>query len=269
MTLLFSEAGLRRLDDIVRPGILCVFDFDGTLSPIVTQPDKAHLPLDIRQRLAELSNHAPVAIITGRSVTDIRPRLEFEPDFLVGNHGLEGVPGWEQHSLHYEKLCRDWRHMLSAGLQDQTRFDPAIWIEDKHYSLSVHYRLARDRSKAEMQLAELFAGLMPPARVIAGKCVFSLLPRDAADKGSALEQLMRISGAHSAIYVGDDVTDEDVFQLRRRDLLSVRVEHAPGSAAEFFLHHWLDIVQLLDALIQRLREQQARNTMQPTPANNT
>jgi trehalose 6-phosphate phosphatase len=99
--------------------------------------------------------------------------------------------------------------------------------------------------------------------------VFSLLPRDAADKGSALEQLMRISGARSAIYVGDDVTDEDVFQLRRRDLLSVRVEHAPGSAAEFFLHHWLDIVQLLDALIQRLREHQARNTMQPTPANNT
>lgn len=256
MTLLFSEAGLRRLDDIVQPGLLCVFDFDGTLSPIVMQPDKAHLPLDILQRLVELSAYAPIAIITGRSVADIRPRLAFEPDFLVGNHGLEGVPGCEPHGARYEEVCRGWENMLSTALKDRTHFDAGIWIENKQYSLSVHYRRARDQSKAETQLSELFTSLVPPARVIAGKRVFSLLPQDAADKGIAFEQLMHISGARSAIYVGDDITDEDVFRLQRRDLLSVRIEHAPDSAADFFLQRALDIVQLLDELIKRLRDRQ-------------
>ncbi|MDB5764836.1 MAG: otsB [Herminiimonas sp.] len=254
MTLLFSEAGLRRLDAIVKPGVLCVFDFDGTLSPIVAQPERAHLPPDVLARLVELSKYAPVAIITGRSVEDIRARLDFEPDFVVGNHGLEGVPGWERHGQRYEAMCEAWKQALSAALQDETRFDPGIWIEDKRYSLSVHYRMTPNRFRTEARLAELFSILTPPARVIAGKCVFSLLPPDAADKGSAFEQLMQTTGAGSAIYVGDDVTDEDVFRLQRPDLLSVRIENIPGSAAEFFIHHRLDIVQLLDGLIARLRK---------------
>jgi len=264
---LFSEAGLHRLDEIVQPGLLCVFDFDGTLSPIVTQPERARLPAGVLQRLVDLSNHAPVAIITGRSVTDIRPRLGFVPDFLVGNHGLEGVPGWEPRGERYTEICRDWEEALSAALRDQARFDPGIRLENKGYSLSVHYRLARDRSRAETQLAELFASLMPAARVVAGKCVFSLLPQDAADKGSAFEQLMQISGARSAIYVGDDVTDEDVFRLRRPDLLSVRIERSADTAAEFYLHHRFDIVQLLDELLRRLREQQIKTATSPLSAN--
>jgi trehalose 6-phosphate phosphatase len=254
MTPLFSEAGCRRLDDVVKPGVLCAFDFDGTLSPIVMQPEKAYLPPDILRQLVELSTFAPIAIITGRSIADIRPRLAFEPDYLVGNHGLEGVPGWEQRGTRNEEICRGWEKMLSNALKDRKRFDEGVRIENKQYSLSVHYRLARDHAKAQTRLSELFSGLEPPARVIPGKSVFSLLPQDAADKGTALEQLMNISGARSVIYVGDDITDEDVFRLKRNDLLSVRIEHAPGSAAEFFLNSPRDIMQLLDTLIMHLRD---------------
>lgn len=268
MRLLFSDAGQTRMDQLVQPGVLCVFDFDGTLSPIVPQPDQACLPPEVAQRLVALSQHAPVAILTGRAVADIRARLSFEPDFLVGNHGLEGVPGWERHGERYRMMCRSWSETLSAALQDQERFDPAIRIENKDYSLSVHYRLARDQTATENRLAALFAGLTPPARVIAGKCVFSLLPPDAADKGSAFEQLMQIAGARSAIYIGDDVTDEDVFRLARGDLLSVRIEPAADSAAEFFLPRRCDIVQLLDELIRRLQQRQGSTTRSPASAGN-
>ena len=95
----------------------------------------------------------------------------------------------------------------------------------------MHYRLVRDQAATENALTALFATLAPTARVIGGKWVFNLLPQDAADKGRAFEQLMQTSGAGSAIYIGDDVTDEDVFKLARRDLLSVRVEPALDSAA--------------------------------------
>ena len=258
MTPLFSDAGRRRLDDIVRPGVLCAFDFDGTLAPIVTQPDQVRLPPNVLQQLMELSGHAQIAILTGRSVADIAPRLGFQADYLIGNHGLEGVPGGQARSDAYAALCRGWKDALTAALRDP-QYDPGIVLEDKRYSLSVHYRLARDQADAERRLKTLLANLQPPARIVAGKCVFSVMPSDGVDKGSALEELMRISGATGVIYVGDDVTDEDVFRLKRKDLLSVRVEHAPGSEAEFFLQDWHDIAQMLDELIQRLRKHHGNN----------
>lgn len=250
---LFSQAGLRRLDDLVQPGMLCAFDFDGTLAPIVPKPEDAAMPSQILQRLVALSRYAPVAIVTGRAIADIAPRLGFEPDYLVGNHGLEGVPGWQGRSDAFAQQCRDWKEMLTAALQDSSRYDSGIAIEDKRYSLSVHYRHARDPVKAEAQLAELLPRLQPAPRIVAGKCVFNVVPQNGADKGVALEELMRVSGARHTLYAGDDVTDEDVFRLKREDVLSVRVEHADDSAADFYLEDWPQMAMLLDALLERFR----------------
>jgi trehalose 6-phosphate phosphatase len=264
MSLLFSQAGLERLDEIAGPGLLCAFDFDGTLAPIVPQPDQARLPAEIRAHLLALASHAPVAIITGRSVDDIRHRLAFEPDFIIGNHGMEGVPGWEEHAVRHADLCAGWRAQLERTLA--AGFDPGIRIEDKRFSLSVHYRLAADRIATEAQLEQLFTRLQPQPRVVWGKLVFSLMPEDAGHKGSALEQLMAMTQARGAIYVGDDITDEDVFRLRRPDLLSVRIEHAPQSAAEFHVPHPEDIIRLLEELTLRLRRAGASNWLQDRAA---
>jgi trehalose 6-phosphate phosphatase len=266
MALPFMDCSARRLDEIVKHRPLCVFDFDGTLAPIVTQPDEARVPLGILLRLTALSRHAPIAVIAGRSVTDLQARLGFEPEFIVGNHGLEGLPQSERFADRYKQLCRDWEEKLAAELQTQAAFDPAIRIENKGYSLSVHYRLARDQAATRQQMVELFSRLAPAARVVAGKCVFNLLPEGAGDKSTALEQLMRTSGATSAIYVGDDTTDEDVFRLRRADLLTIRVGLERHSAAEFFLPHQLDMFHALDGLIGRMRQARIQNWMDAAPA---
>jgi trehalose 6-phosphate phosphatase len=255
MRLLFDEAGRQRLDDIVQPGMLCVFDFDGTLSPIVPQPDSAALPPEVRERLLTLATLAPVAILTGRSLADIGMRLGFEPHYVIGNHGLEGMPGWEGRSKDYATACATWRSALELALLDKQRFDPGIRLEDKKYSLSVHYRMARNQAQTEQRLSALFETLSPAPRVVAGKCVYSLMPVDAAHKGGALEELMQQAEATTAIYVGDDVTDEDVFRLHRPDVLTVRIEPHPDTAAEFYLPAMPDIVQLLDELVRRLARQ--------------
>lgn len=259
MSLLFSEPGFCRLDEIVQHRLLCAFDFDGTLAPIVAQPEHARLPDDIRLHLLALSSYAPVAIITGRSIEDIYSRLGFDPDFIVGNHGMEGVPGWETQAQHHQATCIGWRTQLVRVLQE---CDAGIRLEDKRYSLSVHYRSADDKDDAEAWLRTLFRTLEPQPRVVAGKYVFNLLPQNAAHKGDALEQLMKICGASHALYAGDDVTDEDVFRLQRCDLLSVRIEHAVQSAAQFFLPRPEDIVQLLTELTGRLRAAGSVNWMQ-------
>ncbi|MBS0308997.1 MAG: trehalose-phosphatase [Proteobacteria bacterium] len=248
----FSATGQQRLDETMRIGMLCVFDFDGTLTPITARPEEASLAQDMLARLRDLSACAPVAILSGRAVADIRPRLDFSPAYVVGNHGLEGVPGWRP-SPHHEICCRAWHAQLQAALIDGARFMPGIWIEDKRYTLSLHYRDVVDPVLMERRLMDLFAELQPPPRVIAGKCVFNLLPQDSVDKGKALEQLLLFSGAPSAIYVGDDVTDEHVFRLRRPDVMTVRVERSEESAADFFVEAYDDMPRLLDELIRRLR----------------
>lgn len=254
---LFSDQGLKRLDRLAGTRLLCAFDFDGTLAPIVARPEDACLPEEARSRLLALSRFAPLAIITGRAIDDIRPRLGFEPDFLIGNHGMEGVPGREQHGQAHLALCREWR----AQLEDMLR-QPAlegVQVEDKRYSLSVHYRHTPAQGVAEQILQGVLARLAPAPRIVAGKCVFNLVPQDAMHKGSALEELMRASGAEAAIFVGDDVTDEDVFRLRRQDVMSIRVEEAAGTAADFFLEDQCAILQLLDELSHRLRIARAEN----------
>lgn len=253
MTPLFSETGRRRLDQIIQPGLLCVFDFDGTLAPIVADPDAARLPAEILPKLLALQELVPVAILTGRSVEDVRQRVGFDADYMVGNHGIEGMPGWEDRAQHYAAMCAQWKQQLQDAMACGDVAGAGLLIEDKRHSLSVHYRHAPDGDAAAQQLRQVFARLSPAPRIIAGKAVFNLLPEDAADKGSALAWLMAITGASGAVYVGDDVTDEDAFRLRRPDLLSVRIEALPDSAADFFLDRREDIALLLDDIAARLR----------------
>ncbi len=252
MSLPFFEFASQRLDQLVKPGMLCGFDFDGTLAPIVKEPDWVFMPVPISRRLATLATLTPVTIITGRSVADVEKRLDFEPHFIVGNHGLEGMPGSDQLEAGYEKTCLEWAEALRPALSDKKRFDPGIRLENKACSLSIHYRLARDRVYSEAQLIDLIKQVAPSAHVMGGKCVLNLMPSNTINKGVAFERLMAASGASSALYVGDDVTDEDVFRLQRADLLSVRIERADTTAAEYYLHHRLGMVQLLDELIKRL-----------------
>ena len=259
MTNFFSDAGQRALHDFVMPGMLCLFDFDGTLSPLVDQPAAAVLPQPVQQRLHRLQRSAQVGIVTGRSLADIGARLEFVPDYLIGNHGLEGLPGWQQRAAEFDHICSAWRADLATALSGM---DAGIHLEDKRYSLSLHYRHAHDPAHAMQQLPVLFSQLSPAPRVIPGKCVFSLLPPSAIDKGQAVTQLIAQTGVARTLYVGDDVTDEDVFALRRKDLLSVRVVFDPHSAAQFFIPERAAIEDLLDRLVLCLQAPPIRQTGQ-------
>lgn len=249
---IFSKQGLLRLDQAARGGMLCAFDFDGTLAPIVEQPREARIPAALAEDLSALARLAPVAVITGRSMQDIRERLPFEPRYVVANHGLEGLPSRIVPDPRFEELCRGWMERLSAAFAADPRHDAGIWIEPKGASLSVHYRCTRDPAHSARRLAQLLPELVPEARIIGGKSVFNLLPQGAGDKGRALEVLMQAGGFGSAIYVGDDLTDESVFSLRRREIVSVRVESDVESCAEFFIERQTDMARLFGELGVRL-----------------
>lgn len=249
MISLFNEAGRSALREFLAKPVLCLFDFDGTLAPLASDPDRVSLPYPIQQRLQALQRWTPVGIITGRSLADMRKRLAFEPDYLIGNHGLEGLPDWQRYAPDYYAMCRRWKTALSAL---HTEIADKLWVEDKAYSLTVHYRQASDPASVEKALAARFSQLVPSPRIIGGKFNLSLLPPNAGDKGQAVQKLLALSPEGGALYVGDDQTDEDVFALHHPALFSVRVGDEALSAASYAIADHAAIVPLLDLLLELL-----------------
>jgi trehalose 6-phosphate phosphatase len=246
---LMSLAGRQALHALAARRTLYAFDFDGTLAPIVPVPHEARLPARTAAALGRLCARVPVAIVTGRSVDDMTRRLPCAPAYLLGNHGGEGMPGSDvAQRPALEATVAGWVAALREALPDAGP-SSGVLIEDKGLSLSLHYRLASDRQAALRAIEEAAGRLAPPARAIGGKCVLNLLPPGAPDKGEAVSALARIEGADRVFYVGDDVTDERVFETAPADWVTVRVGLAPDSAARWFVHTPAEVGMLLQWLI--------------------
>ncbi|MGH8713692.1 MAG: hypothetical protein ACREYB_06775, partial [Casimicrobiaceae bacterium] len=105
---------------------------------------------------------------------------------------------------------------------------------------------------ARRVLEERVAQLVPLPDIVPGKRVLNLLPPDAPHKGEALVSLLGHSGCARALYVGDDVTDEDVFCMRTPEILSIRVGRRRKSAADMYLKNQADVTRLVRRLVAML-----------------
>jgi trehalose 6-phosphate phosphatase len=249
---LASPEGQDALRRLAAARTLFAFDFDGTLAPIVSRPDQARAAIGVRQRLAQLAQRVPVAVISGRSLADLRPRIPAEVRLCIGNHGSEGATE-EVDATAMRTVCRAWIAQLSEWLK-QPGSDPGIVVEDKGLTLSVHFRLARDRELAARRLAELVPRLAPAPRVIGGKLVLNLLPPNARTKFEALVELAQREAAERVLFVGDDETDELVFAQAPEHWTTVRVDLSRASQADFFVHQQSEVAMLLDQLLALLRK---------------
>jgi trehalose 6-phosphate phosphatase len=101
-------------------------------------------------------------------------------------------------------------------------------------------------------LEQRIARLVPPPDIVHGKRVLNLLPPDAPHKGEALQSLLGLSGCARAMYIGDDVTDEDVFRMRMPEVLSIRVGRKRTSAAEMYLKNQTEVARLVRRLVAML-----------------
>lgn len=244
MTELLSPAGQQALRAFITPSTLFAFDLDGTLAPIVDDPTAARVPATVSHGLERLSRLATTAIITGRSRSDALPRLGFQPRYLVGNHGNEGLPGSGAQESPQSRLIQQWQHQLQELMASEDW--AALYVELKSSSLSLHYRHAPHPEAVHAELLAAIDRLTPVPRRVGGKFVENLLPPEAPHKGEALLQLLEHSGCPNALFVGDDETDEDVFRLNDPRIFSVCVGVERKSSARFHLPDQPAIVQLLD-----------------------
>jgi trehalose 6-phosphate phosphatase len=236
--------------------MLLGLDFDGTLAPLRLARDEVTLGARTRALVADVAALYPTVVISGRARKDVAGRLRGLPLYeIIGNHGLEPAPGARRGSNgHPPTAAPDARQVAAEVARWMVRLHrdldvcKGVEIEDKGFSLAIHYRRSREKKKALAAITASVARL-GPLRALGGKLVVNLLPEGAAHKGLALLGLLARSGCDTAIYVGDDDTDEDVFALAQPGrLLTVRVGKNHDSFASYYLRHRGEVEILLRAL---------------------
>lgn len=244
MSLILDGADQLLIEQFKQPGTLYAFDYDGTLAPISAEPQQAVISPGTRRLLADLARARPVVVITGRARADALRLLAGVPLLeVIGNHGAETEatddPGWRAR-------VREWCERLSPQLSKH----PGIFLEDKIYSLALHYRSSPDWCAALRWLEEATAGL-PGVRRVRGKAVLNLLPAEAPHKGEALLAAMTRHICQRALFAGDDETDEDVFRMDPSlPVLGIRVGMSPGSSARFYVRSQADLNRLIESLLR-------------------
>ena len=250
MKYLFTRGGREALRHFCQDGALWAFDYDGTLAPIVRNPDRAVMDGESAELLQHLNRLMPLAIISGRSLGSLRRLLPFSPAYLVGNHGLErelslgSLAGTNRAT----QACRAWKAALAPAVRD----DAGLVLEDKGLSLSLHYREKRGNGSLPEKVVQTISRLAPAPRIVLGKKVINFMPPGGHHKGQALRDIMAKARVVWAVYLGDDVTDEDVFSLPSSQVLGIRVGFDPGSSARYYLRRQEEIWLLLRTVISCL-----------------
>lgn len=240
---LLASSNVELLAQVAWSRVLLAFDFDGTLAPIVDDRDGAAMRDETARLFEQVCGLYPCAILSGRSRDDVAGRLGQAPvRYVVGNHGLEPGGSLEECA----RAVSTVRPLLARALAGCRGID----LEDKRYSLALHYRRSRHRREDRDVILTAAAALPIPLRVVSGKLVVNLLPEGAPNKGEALLHLRAEERADTALFVGDDVTDEDVFALDQPGrLLTVRVGLSRSSAARYFLRDQREVDGLLWRLV--------------------
>ena len=261
---LFSDSGLARLEALSRTESLYAFDFDGTLAEIVRERDRAQVTPQVRRALHELGRLAPTAVVSGRALEDLEPRIEGAGSYLIGNHGLEGTQQEADVRNQAQAVSRSWREQL-GGSAGAKLHDEGITLEDKTYSLTLHYRGTRNSARAKRKAKEALSRLTPAPRIIPGKAVVNAVPAGSPHKGAAIRSLMSRLNVTTALYVGDDVTDEDVFALPDARIVTVRIGKKRDSRAQFYLADQGQVARLLVHLVELLSKRRPPHTIGEPP----
>jgi trehalose-phosphatase len=234
------------------PHVLLAVDFDGTLAPIVDRPQDAALPPRTADCLRELtqSPDCSIAVVSGRSISDLRPRIGLDVIY-AGNHGLE-IEGPGISFVHpTANVLRDAVEIASWDLEAAFLTVPGVLVERKGLTATLHYRQAR---------AELADWIATTVRLILGpyrECLtlvrarkaWEIRPRTAWNKGAAVRYLLdRLPVRPLLVCAGDDTTDEDMFSVTS-DAISIRIGRGVRTRARYLIREcdFLSCLQLLQS----------------------
>ncbi|MEW6057397.1 MAG: trehalose-phosphatase [Bdellovibrionota bacterium] len=227
-------------------------DFDGTLVELCTDPKQVRLREDQAGLLEKLGKLTECAVISGRGLKDLRTYACLENLHLIGNHGCElrlktgGQKVWSSQNWQQWRLER--LEVLKRLVEEnQGR------LEDKHYSLAVHYREAGNQQWWKTRaLEELRRTVGDQALVLDGISALNIVPQAAPHKGEAASELCRTLNCQRLLYFGDEPTDENVFRYASVPTLGVKVG-AGQTHAKLRVDSSQDVWVLLNGILSKLQ----------------
>ncbi|MBA0823966.1 hypothetical protein Goarm_020658 [Gossypium armourianum] len=210
--------------------IVMFLDYDGTLSPIVEDPDQAFMSTEMRAAVRDVARYFPTAIVTGRCRDKVYSFVKLPGLYYAGSHGMD-IKG-------PSKRCKNKKGNQGILFQPASEFLPMIdevykalvektksiegaKVENNKFCVSVHFRRVDEKSWGA--LAEQVRSVLnqyPKLKLTQGRKVLEIRPTIKWDKGRALEFLLAALGYGNSndvlpIYIGDDRTDEDAFKVLR------------------------------------------------------
>ncbi|MCH8893831.1 MAG: trehalose-phosphatase [Chloroflexi bacterium] len=202
------------------PRVLLLFDYDGTLTPIVARPEIATLSDEMRRSLSVLAamDRFVVGVVSGRGLADLEALVAIPGLVYAGNHGLEmrggGMDFLHPEALAFEASLAEVARLLERALAEV----PGILVDNKRLTLSVHFRSTPDSYSAQVNATVLTtaapfveAGQM---KITRGKKLLEVRPNLDWGKGKAIEKIREDCGdSPLTMFFGDDATDEDGFAV--------------------------------------------------------
>ncbi|KAL5197824.1 hypothetical protein ABZP36_001336 [Zizania latifolia] len=213
--------------------IVMFLDYDGTLSPIVADPDRAVMTEDMRDAVRRVAEHFPTAIVSGRCIDKVFSFVKLEELYYAGSHGMDIKGPTAASDSHYHIKAKgdaltcqpasEFLPVIEEVYQELTARMAAIrgaLVEHNKFCLSVHFRCVDEQEwgALEAQVRAVLQGY-PDLHLTKGRKVLEIRPVIDWDKGSALQFLLKSLGYAGRsdvfpIYIGDDRTDEDAFKVK-------------------------------------------------------
>jgi len=251
-----------------REKTILLTDFDGTLTPIQKHPDLAALSEEMRQILIKFSQNKAIflGIITGRSLKQIKKLVNIPEILYVANHGIE----LEGPGIHYvSKEARKARYILwhiYMRLFKSLKHIEGMHIEDKGFSISLHYRAVKKKSDVEFvtsTLRDITKPFLDRNMILLseGKMVYEIRPPGKWNKATAIQWLLtdyfplKFNEDVLIIYLGDDKADIEVFDSLRGKGLTIFVGNpSDTAAANYYVNSPEEVKAFLEHLCTQKQE---------------
>ncbi|XP_061343756.1 probable trehalose-phosphate phosphatase J [Gastrolobium bilobum] len=250
--------------------IVIFLDYDGTLSPIVEDPDRAFMSDSMRKTVRKLARCFPTAIVSGRSRDKVYNFVRLAELYYAGSHGMD-IKGPTRSSKYNKnnkaeavlfQPASEFLPMIDEVYQqlvEKTKSTPGARVENNKFCVSVHFRCVDEKKWSE--LAHQVRSVLkeyPKLRLSQGRKVLEIRPTIKWDKGKALEFLLESLGFANCndvfpVYIGDDRTDEDAFKkLRDRGQgFGILVSKFPKeTTASYSLQEPNEVMDFLQRLVE-------------------
>ncbi|KAK9072141.1 hypothetical protein SSX86_008573 [Deinandra increscens subsp. villosa] len=246
--------------------VVIFLDYDGTLSPIVENPDQAYMDPEMRKAVKNVAKCFPTAIVSGRCRAKVCNFVRLSELYYAGSHGMDikGPSSRKHQQGNQNVLCQPAKEFLPMMAEvykiliEKTKDIVGANVENNKFCLSIHYRCVKEQSWSDLaQKVKSVLKNYPKLKLTQGRMVLEIRPTIKWDKGRAIEFLMESLGYTNSkdvlpIYIGDDRTDEDAFKVLRKQGqgFGILVSKIPKETeAVYSLQEPLEVMYFLQRLV--------------------